>query len=81
VQEDFPEMSDVSLDASGLNCPLPILKTKKILNTMSEGQSLEVIATDPNSLEDFKAFCKASGHTLSSTNQDGEIYRFLIICK
>ena len=81
MREEYKEMSDLCLDAAGLNCPLPILKTKKILNTMSAGQSLEVIATDPNSLEDFKAFCKASGHTLSSTNQDGEIYRFLIICK
>ena len=53
-------MSDLCLDAAGLNCPLPILKTKKILNTMSAGQSLEVIATDPNSLDDFRAFCKAS---------------------
>ena len=74
-------MSDLSLDAAGLNCPLPILKTKKILNPMSAGQRVEVRATEPTSLADFKAFCKASGHTLSSTNQDGEINRFLIICK
>jgi tRNA 2-thiouridine synthesizing protein A len=73
-------MSDMFLDATGLNCPLPILKTKKILNTLPVGKSLEVLATDPNSLDDFKAFCKASGHKLLNTNQDGEVYRFLIIC-
>ena len=44
MRENFKEMSDLCLDAAGLNCPLPILKTKKILNTMSAGQSLEVIA-------------------------------------
>ena len=56
MREDFKKMSDLSLDAVGLNCPLPILKTKKILNTMTAVQSLEDIATDPNSLDDFKAF-------------------------
>ncbi len=74
-------MTDMYLDAAGLNCPLPILKTKKILNTLASGEKLEVIATDPNSLDDFSAFCKASGHELVSTSQNGEVYRFVIICR
>jgi len=49
---------DQELDASGLNCPLPILRAKKTLNAMAGGQILHVIATDPGSVKDFDAFAK-----------------------
>ena len=57
------------LDASGLKCPLPILRTKKSLTDMSSGQVLKIIATDPGAHKDFQAFAKQTGHTLLSAEE------------
>ena len=57
---------DKELDARGLNCPLPILRTKKSLNDMVSGQILRVVATDPGSVKDFQAFSKQTGNELLS---------------
>ncbi len=54
----------VELDTSGLNCPLPILRTKKALNSMLTGQLIRVVATDPASRIDFAAYCAQTGHEL-----------------
>jgi tRNA 2-thiouridine synthesizing protein A len=56
--------SHAFLDARGLLCPLPLLKAKKIMNTLQSGQVLEVVATDPAALPDFKAFAAQTGHRL-----------------
>ncbi len=66
------------LDASGLNCPLPILRAKKKLNTMESGQILRIIATDPGSVKDFDAFAKQTGNTLLETTEEGDKYTFFI---
>ena len=50
--------TDVDVDARGLNCPLPILRARKALNSMQSGQTLRVIATDPGSVQDFKLFAQ-----------------------
>lgn len=64
---------DCELDARGLNCPLPILRTKKSLNEMKPGQVLRVLATDPGSVRDFQAFARQTGHALvASAERDGE---------
>ena len=55
---------DKELDARGLNCPLPILRTKKSLTDMLSGQILKVLATDPGSVRDFQAFSKQTGNEL-----------------
>lgn len=69
---------DVELDARRLACPLPILRTKKSLSQMSNGQILRVVATDKESPKDFEVFCRQTGNELlSSAEQDGE-YVFLI---
>jgi tRNA 2-thiouridine synthesizing protein A len=69
---------DRELDARGLNCPLPILRTKKSLNDMIPGQVLKVVATDPGSVRDFQAFSKQTGNQLlSSTELSGE-FQFLM---
>ena len=64
---------DKELDARGLNCPLPILRTKKSLNDMVSGQILRVVATDPGSVKDFQAFSRQTGNELlsaeSATNE------------
>lgn len=71
-------MADQTLDASGLNCPLPILKTKKELGKMTAGQILEVISTDSGSVKDVEAFCNQTGNKLiSNTEEDGK-YLFTI---
>lgn len=69
---------DKELDACGLNCPLPILRTKKALADMSSGQVLHIIATDPGSVKDFEAFAKQTGNQLMESRQDGGKYYFLI---
>ncbi len=56
------------LDARGLNCPLPILRTKKALTDMTTGQVLKIIATDPGSVKDFQAFAKQTGNALLSSD-------------
>ena len=70
--------STQTLDARGLNCPLPILRTKKSLNTLQSGETLKVISTDPGSLKDMVAFCTQTGNTLLSSQQAGSDYEFLI---
>ena len=69
---------DMELDARGLNCPLPILRAKKSINSMTAGQVLRIIATDPGSVKDFEAFCKQTGNELLDTKQDGTEYQFNI---
>ena len=69
---------DKELDARGLNCPLPILKTKKSLADMTSGQLLKVVSTDAGSIKDMQAFANQTGNTLvSSTEEKGE-YIFLM---
>ena len=64
---------DEALDASGLNCPLPILRAKKALNALDAGQVLRIVATDPGSVKDFEAFAKQTGNELlESTEEDGK---------
>jgi tRNA 2-thiouridine synthesizing protein A len=69
---------DQELDASGLNCPLPILRAKKTLNAMDSGQVLHVIATDPGSVKDFDAFAKQTGNDLMESKEEGGKFHFLI---
>ena len=67
-----------SLDARGLNCPLPILRTKKALSELGTGETLAVISTDPGSLKDMQAFCKQTGHDLVSSSSNQGEFEFLI---
>lgn len=69
---------DQELDASGLNCPLPILRAKKTLAGMSGGQVLHIIATDPGSVKDFEAFSKQTGNELMESKEEGGKFFFLI---
>ena len=71
-------MANQVLDAKGLNCPLPILKAKKALKDVPIGGTLEVFATDPGSVADFQAFCRATGNELVESTQDKDVYRYLI---
>jgi tRNA 2-thiouridine synthesizing protein A len=66
------------LDARGLSCPLPILKTKKSLNDLASGQVLKVVATDPGSIKDMEAFAKQTGNALLSSAESDKTYIFYL---
>ena len=72
--DDFDE----ELDASGLNCPLPILRAKKTLAGMEAGKVLHIIATDPGSVKDFEAFARQTGNELMESKEEGGKFLFLI---
>jgi tRNA 2-thiouridine synthesizing protein A len=69
---------DVTVDARGLNCPMPIVKTAQAVKAMASGQTLEVLATDPGSVKDFAAWSKSTGNELVEQSVDGGIYRFVM---
>jgi len=69
---------DQELDASGLNCPLPILRAKKALAALESGKVLRIIATDPGSVKDFDSFAKQTGNTLLESGEENGKFVFLI---
>src|SRR5512147_3042644 len=69
---------DKELDARGLSCPLPILKTKKSLNDLTSGQVLKVVATDPGSIKDMEAFANQTGNALLSSEEADKTYVFYL---
>ena len=71
--------ADQQLDLSGLNCPLPILRSKKALASMETGQVLSVIATDPGAPKDFEAFCRQTGNQLLQSAVTAEGKYLLVI--
>ncbi len=69
---------DKEFDASGLACPMPIVKTKKALADMASGHVLRVVATDPGSVCDMEAFAEQTGNTLLSSGTENNKYVFLL---
>ena len=69
---------DKELDARGLNCPLPILRTKKALAELQSGQVLKVVATDPGAVKDFEAFSRKTGHALISHTEERKEFTFFM---
>ena len=67
---------DAELDASGLNCPLPLLKAKLELNRLASGAVLKVIATDAGSQRDFRTFARLAGHTLLQEQAEAGVYTY-----
>lgn len=72
------QTNNSTLDARGLSCPLPILKTKKALAQLLEGEVLEVITSDPGSVKDLSSFCEQTGHQLMSSEVHEDEFIFLI---
>ncbi len=66
------------LDTKGLNCPLPVLKAKRVLKDIAAGGMLTVLATDPGAVQDFEAFCHATGDELVASTEENGVYTFLI---
>ena len=69
---------DREVDARGLNCPLPILRTKKALNDMQSGQLIRVTATDPASVRDFEAFSRQTGNALVDRGESDGVFWFVL---
>jgi tRNA 2-thiouridine synthesizing protein A len=69
---------DQVLDVKGLNCPMPLLRAKLVLDSMESGRHLRVEATDPHSVPDFEAFCQKTGHTVIARWEDSGVYGFLL---
>lgn len=74
-------MATETVDAKGLNCPMPVLRAKKALRNLSAGDTLEVLATDPGAVADFEAFSRATGNELTESGQIDGAFRFLITVK
>jgi tRNA 2-thiouridine synthesizing protein A len=66
------------LDLRGLKCPLPVLRTKKALRAMAPGDEIEVLATDPGSVRDFRAFCDTTGDDLVSSAEHAGVYSYVV---
>ena len=78
--ETIPQQVDVTLDARGLHCPLPILKTKAELNKMESGQILHVTTTDPLASLDFKSYAVRATHTLIYMREHEDYAEFYLRC-
>ena len=71
-------MTEHVLDATGLKCPLPVLRARKVLGALPAGARLRVLATDPGAVQDFRAFCEATGHALLESREAAGVLVFLI---
>ncbi len=71
-------MTETVLDLKGLSCPLPVLRANKALRAMAGGARLRVLATDPASVKDFRAYCDQTGHALVAFSEDRGTYSFVL---
>jgi tRNA 2-thiouridine synthesizing protein A len=69
---------DAFLDARGLACPMPLVKTRQALMVVEPGATICVLATDPASLADFESFCEATGHRLLSSDRSEQVFVYVI---
>jgi tRNA 2-thiouridine synthesizing protein A len=66
------------VDARGLSCPMPIVKTAQAIRTIDSGELIEVLATDPGSVKDFAAWSRTTGNELIEQTADGGVFRFVL---
>ncbi len=71
-------MADQQVDARGLNCPMPIVKTAQAVKALASGQTVEVLATDPGSVKDFAAWSKTTGNEMVEQTSDAGVFRFVL---
>jgi tRNA 2-thiouridine synthesizing protein A len=67
-----------TLDAKGLKCPMPIVRTAQVIKTIASGELLEVLATDPGAVADFAAWSRSTGNEIIASSVDGGVYRFVL---
>lgn len=78
AKEPVPRMPPSVLDTKGLRCPLPVLRARKALKSLAPGSVLEIHATDPGAVADFKAFCETTGDTLLASDESAGVFIFRI---
>lgn len=66
------------VDARGLSCPMPIVKTAQVMKSIASGALIEVLATDPGSVKDFAAWSRSTGNELIEQSVDDGVYRFVL---
>ena len=71
-------MAETTLDAKGMNCPLPVLRANRVLRGVAPGERLRVLATDAASVGDFRAYCRETGHALVSMSEEAGVFSFVI---
>ena len=76
--DTVPTADTVKLDARGLKCPMPIVKTAQTIKTVASGQLLEVLATDPGSVADFAAWSRTTGNDIVTSSEQDGVYRFVL---
>jgi tRNA 2-thiouridine synthesizing protein A len=74
-------MANAQVDARGLNCPMPIVKTAQAIKGLASGDTLEVLATDAGSVKDFAAWSKTTGNPIVEQSADGGVFRFVLVKK
>jgi TusA-related sulfurtransferase len=67
-----------TLDARGLKCPMPIVKTAQAIKNVASGELLEVLTSDPGAVADFAAWSRSTGNTLVEQSIVGSVYRFVL---
>jgi len=75
---ETPGAKVTTLDARGLKCPMPIVKTAQAIKTIASGELLEVLATDPGATADFAAWSRSTGNTLVEQTVADDVYRFVL---
>ena len=70
--------ADKTLDAKGLLCPMPLLKAKRVIDTLEPSQILEILGSDEGSKVDLPGWCKRVGHTYLGVNEEGNYFKFYI---
>ncbi len=71
-------MSIMTIDCTGMNCPIPILRLSKAVKNLKTGERLEMIATDPGAVKDVQAWSQQTGNTLVESRQEQERYKFIV---
>jgi len=75
---EVPTATVHTLDAKGLKCPMPIVRTAQAIKTIASGEILEVLATDPGAVADFAAWSRSTGNQIVESSADGGVYRFVL---
>ncbi|MHB1956348.1 MAG: sulfurtransferase TusA family protein [Sulfobacillus sp.] len=77
-EQSSVETIALKVDASGLKCPMPVIRAKKGISSVEIGQNMEILATDPGAMADFKAWARSTGNELLLAEQNGDVFRFVI---
>ena len=78
VDTSGPQTGTILLDAKGLKCPMPIVRTAQAMKNLTSGQLLEVLATDPGAVADFAAWSRSTGNAIVASSVEGGVYRFVV---